>query len=137
MTTKQRRKRGEIRLRIRPAKYLNGRPIESVGDIEFGLPFMVKRYLIHRVRSIHQHHDGNGNKQHRSADLWCGNSGFPDRDTNVMTDDPPAGRLLCESCERNAVNQGEPTTEKLCGRHVHTGRLVAIQTCHVEERESN
>lgn len=117
----------------KPNRY--GRAYADATVIERGLPFCIKRYLVHRVRLMDQHVNGNGKPRHRSCDMWCGSSGFPDR--NEMTDRPSKSRLLCEACERKAVEAGEPTTQQIVGYHIHTGRMVTRQTCHLGEREAN
>ena len=44
-----------------------------------------------------------------------------------------ADKLLCAACERNAVLAGLPSAYELAGRHVHLGKLKAVQTCCVGE----
>ena len=46
---------------------------------------------------------------------------------------PPADKLLCEACERSAVLAGLPSADELAGRHVHIGKIKAVQTCCVGE----
>lgn len=46
---------------------------------------------------------------------------------------PPDDKLLCEACERNAVLAGLPSADELAGRHVHLGKIKAVQTCCVGE----
>lgn len=82
--------------------------------------------LIHRPKTvvsfkIHK-------EPHTAIDNWCGNVHVG---TNKFTflETPPEGKLLCERCEYTAVKAGLPSADELAGRHVHTGKLIAIQTC--------
>lgn len=92
------------------------------------LPFNVnpRGVLVHRVRlgqSITYH----GKRTHDCVDYWCGNGAHSEGVS--LTDSPPDDRLLCEACERIAVANGEPSSDELCGRHVHIGVLRAHRTC--------
>ena len=51
----------------------------------------------------------------------------------VFLSAPPADKLLCEACERNAVLAGLPSAYELAGRHVHLGKIKAVQTCCMGE----
>lgn len=91
--------------------------------------------LAHRVRYLTLYEKVRLN-DHYAVSMWCGSSTCrTDIDDLGLTDQP--SRLLCERCEAMAVLHGQPTSDELAGRHVHTGRLVPKQTCCQEERESN
>ena len=118
----------------KPHRRDSGKPRPGEGHrIASGAPFIIKRHLIHRVRSQWQH------DRHRSAELWCGGTAFPDRPTatELTTIPEGGGRLLCEFCEAKAVKAGEKPTDTIVGHHVHTGRMVTRQTCHDEESQLN
>ncbi len=115
----------------KPNRY--GRAYDD-GVIERGPAYIIKRHLVHRIRLMDQHYRA-GQPSHRSCGCWCGTSGFPDR--QETTDKPSKHRLLCESCERKAVEAGEPTTEELVGYHIHTGRMIPKRTCHTKQRDAN
>ena len=93
-----------------------------------GLPFLEnsRAVLVHRPRSvatitIHK-------APHVAVLNWCGTS-FAGNRTLTFLSAPPDGKLLCQRCERNAVKAGQPSADALVGRHVHQGKLVAVQTC--------
>ena len=82
--------------------------------------------LIHRPRSaqtitIHK-------EPHIAVHYWCGNGVAGKRNLTFLAA-PPTDKLLCEACERNAVLAGMPPADKLAGRHVHLGRIKAVQVC--------
>ena len=86
--------------------------------------------LIHRLRSaqtitIHK-------EPHMAVNYWCGNGVAGKRNLTFLAA-PPADKLLCEACERNAVLAGLPSAYELAGRHIHLGKLKAVQTCCVGE----
>lgn len=47
---------------------------------------------------------------------------------------PPDDKLLCEACERSAVLAGPTSAYELAGRHVHLGKIKAVQTCCVGDQ---
>ena len=51
----------------------------------------------------------------------------------TFLDAPPDGKLLCDRCETMALALGMPSADSLVGRHVHRGKVVAVQTCCVGE----
>ena len=84
--------------------------------------------LIHRPRSaqtitIHK-------EPHMAVHYWCGNGVAGKRNLTFLVA-PPDDQLLCEACERNAVLAGLPSAYELAGRHVHLGKIKAVQTCCV------
>lgn len=86
--------------------------------------------LIHRPRSaqtiaIHR-------EPHMAVHYWCGNGVAGKRNLTFLAA-PPDDKLLCEACERNAVLAGLPSAYELAGRHVHLGKIKAVQTCCVGE----
>lgn len=86
--------------------------------------------LIHRPRSaqtitIHR-------EPHKAIHYWCGNGVAGKRNLTFLAA-PPDDKLLCEACERNAVLAGLPSAYELAGRHVHLGKIKAVQTCCVGE----
>lgn len=100
-------------------------------------PFAVnpRGILTHRVRhvtAIWAH----GELSHFHADYLCMNGCNIDqfKIDEVLTDDPPKDRLLCERCETMAALQKLPSGDQLAGRHVHRGVLVPQQTCCLEHK---
>jgi hypothetical protein len=81
--------------------------------------------LIHRIKSgmTHIH----GSSHHDSVDYWCGNC--TNGEGVMVASKPPADKLLCERCERLAIEAGEPTAEALAGRHVCVGVMKAFRLC--------
>ncbi len=92
------------------------------------LPFVRndRGLLIHRPRSV------TGINIHATAHLairyWCG-AGVASRSGITFLPSPDESDLLCEMCEKRAVDSGLPSAYSLAGRHVHFGRLKAIRTC--------
>ena len=92
------------------------------------LPFLenTRAVLIHRPRSVQTINIHS--EPHIAVQNWCG-TGFAGRKKLTFLSAPPEGKLLCQRCERNAVRAGQPSADALAGRHVHQGKLVAVQTC--------
>lgn len=107
---------------------------ETVRYRKRGRPFFWNHrgLLIHRVRAICEHLDGNGNVTHSTIDYWCGNVGRECR--GQYFEKPPTDRLLCVHCEQRAAAAGEPTASDLAGRHVCIGRLKVHRLCCHGER---
>ena len=83
--------------------------------------------LIHRPREVTTHTQFQ--KPHISALFFCGNGVSSNRSTLTFLDAPPEGKLLCDRCETVALALGMPSADSLVGRHVHRGKVVAVQTC--------
>ena len=86
--------------------------------------------LIHRPRSaqtITLHRE-----PHMAVHYWCGNGVAGKRNLTFLAA-PPDDKLLCEACELSAVLAGLPSAYELAGRHVHLGKIKAVQTCCVGE----
>ena len=98
------------------------------------LPFVEnsRGVLIHRPREVTTHTQFQ--KPHISALFFCGN-GVSSKNTLTFLDVPPEGKLLCDRCETMALALGMPSADSLVGRHVHRGKVVAVQTCC--QKESN
>ena len=85
--------------------------------------------LIHRVRYVTTHQISDRYKPHLAVELWCGNSSTGTKKFTFLAE-PPDGRIVCARCEDIAVKQfGQPTTESIAGRHVHTGGVIAVARC--------
>lgn len=89
--------------------------------------------LVHRVRSGLSFFV-DGKHSHDAVDYWCGN--MTNGEGVSMVAVPPKDRLVCSVCEALAVAAGEPSSDKLVGRHVHIGRLKAVREC-CRECDSN
>lgn len=86
--------------------------------------------LVHRVRHVSTYLR-DGQESHHHVDYLCGNGCNIDLDAvaDALVADPPRGRLLCDFCETKARRLELPTGDKLAGRHVHRGVLVARKVC--------
>lgn len=82
--------------------------------------------LIHRPRTVAIY---NMHKlPHMAVHYWC-NNGSTGRKNFTFLAQCPEEKLLCAKCEAAAVLAGLPSAYELCGRHVHQGKYVAVQTC--------
>lgn len=86
--------------------------------------------LIHRVRHVTTIL-WDGKVSHYHADFLCSNGcNIETGDVaEILVADPPKDRLLCVNCEKMAAKWKLPDADRLAGRHVHRGVLVARQTC--------
>lgn len=94
-------------------------------------PFVDNRraVLIHRPYNVTTYRLHN--KPHIGVHFWCGNSASGS-DIFTFTDALDGKKLLCARCETAAVAAGLPSADELSGRHIHTGKIVAVQTCCAE-----
>lgn len=67
-------------------------------------------------------------KSHLAILYWCGN-GVAGRRNLTFLSEPTQETLLCEACERRAVDAGLPSASAIVGRHVHLGKMMAVRTC--------
>lgn len=88
--------------------------------------------LLHRPRAVTVY--AIHARAHMAVNYWCHNT-VCGRKNITFLDEPPENCLLCETCERNAVESGLPSTYEIVGRHVHLGRLRAIKTCCAQQRQ--
>ena len=92
--------------------------------------------LIHRLRSAATLNI-NRSGQHVGISFWCGMATVSDGGHLTLLDAPPEGRIVCEICEKKAVDAGLPSSDRLAGRHVHKGRTKAFATCCDEFQPEN
>lgn len=92
------------------------------------LPFVRndKGLLVHRPRKVttYTHH----RKPYIAVQYWCGNTSTGSKKFTFLAE-PGADELLCAVCEAKATAAGQRFSDALCGRHVHTGKCVAVMTC--------
>lgn len=92
--------------------------------------------LVHRTRFVSAHLETSRHGPfkiitHYHITHLCGN-GFnihPDLLLDVLTDDPPADRMLCSYCHGRSEGMRLPSSDALAKRHVHRGILVPVQVC--------
>ena len=112
----------KLKLKISEFARKNGMPWTSC------TPFVdnSRAMLIHRPFAVTTYRTHKNS--HTSVHYWCGNVSSG---TNVFTflDSLNGNKLLCARCEERAISQGLPSADELVGRHVHKGKLVAVQTC--------
>lgn len=82
--------------------------------------------LIHRPKTVaiynlHKH-------PHLSVHYWCGNAAAGESKFTFL-EEVPDGILICARCEAIAVLNKLPSTHEICGKHIHEGKVVAVQTC--------
>lgn len=123
------------RIPIKPSKTVRNERHNSVAIATAWVqspPFAVnpRGVLTHRVKHVTVITIG-GKLSHFHVDYHCMNGFNVDKHQihDVLTDDPPEDRLLCERCEIMAAIGNNPSGDTLAGRHVHRGVLVPQQTC--------
>jgi len=84
--------------------------------------------LIHRPRTVMTYKISARWKSHIGIGYWCGSSVAGSKNFTFLSA-PPEGSLLCEKCEIAAIAAGLPSADELAQRHVHRGKIKAIQTC--------
>ena len=123
-----------MKLPLRKSRpYPNGYNSNKVRWVS-AMPFVEnsRGVLIHRPREVTTHTQFR--EPHICVLFFCGN-GVSSKNTLTFLDAPPEGKLLCDRCESMAVALGMPSADSLAGRHVHRGKVVAVQTCC--QKESN
>lgn len=109
---------------------LQARNLSSWGNLETrilsaSLPF----YFGHSSRYVHRPRSGamhfsDGRYTHTSLFFWCGGCGFPHgegrlyRPKGQLLAEPPAGAVICATCEGRARGAGQLGTREICGREV-------------------
>lgn len=110
-----RRKREPYDNRV-TALWTAARPfVENSRGLLIHRPMEVTSYKIHA-------------RMHLGVHYWCGNCSAGGNNFAFL-DQPPSGKLLCETCDRRAIMSGLPSAAEIVGSHVHLGRVYARQTC--------
>ena len=87
--------------------------------------------LFHRVRYITDFYVGK-RLRHTAVTYQCNNTSFV-RAGSMFSGNPTEQRaFVCSACEYWAKKRNKPTADQLAGKHVHVGRLVAVQLCCVK-----
>lgn len=104
-------------------------PSHVVATWKSSLPFVEnsRADLIHRPRSVTVYQIGN-RPPHIAIGYWCGNHASGKRNFTFLNE-PERDALLCMFCEAKAKAAKLPSAEEICGRHVHIGRMLPVQTC--------
>jgi len=112
------------------------KPSHAVAIWSSALPFVEnsRAVLIHRPRyvctyNLHKH-------PHIAVNYLCGNGSTGWKNFTFL-EQCPEHKLLCARCEEAASAVGLPSAYSICGRHVHLGRTVAVQTCCQEPRNGS
>lgn len=87
--------------------------------------------LLHRPKSVTTFQNS-GRPPHIAVENWCGNV-HSGTDNFSFLDSYNGQKLLCARCEANATAQGLPNADDLAGKHLHKGKLIAVQTCCTPE----
>lgn len=82
--------------------------------------------LVHRPKKVSTHTFFK--KPHIVIEYMCGNS-VAGSDKFTFLAAPPEDAIVCEICEKKAIEAGLPSSDELAGRHVHIGRLKAVASC--------
>ena len=93
--------------------------------------------LAHRVRSITKLDFGE--RWHYVVQYYCGGISCHDRLIDEGLVEDPGKRLVCAQCERIAMEQGQPSSSDLAGRHVCIGVCRPVNVCpdHQHQNEGN
>lgn len=128
------------RVKLRPTKRDYERNEARLKQTNFtqAAPFFSnpRGVLSHRVRTITKLDFGD--RWHYVVEYWCqGSTCHRDVDEGLVFD--PGKRLVCEHCERKALERKLPSSSALAGRHVCTGVCRPINTCpqHQHQNEKN
>lgn len=123
----------KVLLKVKPDRCGNG----ALTSMQWkkALPFYLnpRGLLIHRVESVTTYFL-HGKRSHIAVTYLCNNSTTADGEFLAK---PPAGRLVCHSCELFAKKKRKPSADQLVGRHVHVGRIRVEQACCCEQKERN
>lgn len=90
------------------------------------LPYYQSRrgLYVHRICSACQYELTTMGKSHVAIALWCGATGFLSK--GILIHDPPAGALLCATCEGRAIGAGIDGPRTINGREcIYAPRGVA------------
>lgn len=82
--------------------------------------------LIHRPRMVTIYNCLG--KKHMAINSWCGN-GFTGTKKFTFLDALDGRKFVCARCEAAATKAGLPSADELSGKHIHLGKVVAVQTC--------
>ena len=117
-----------LKLPLRPGKPYPDPYRHSIMPWASCAPFIEnsRGVLIHRPQSVST--ITMLGKAHLGIKYWCGNGTAGKRSLTFLSE-PPPGALLCAACEARATAAGLPSAEALAGRHVHLGKVVAVQLC--------
>lgn len=89
--------------------------------------------LIHRPVSVQMHKLSRWDP-HLAVHYYCGGMATGDKKFTFLND-MPSDRLLCHACEARAVMAGLPSSSEICGRHIHTGKMVLVRQCCNKKQE--
>ena len=115
----------KVDLQIKPFPTLPNDEPGHVRNMTKSLPFFQGKpgSYVHRIRSGHLFFR-KGEFSHSAVSFWCGGNGFPNhskgsrRHNGQMLGEPPAGSVLCATCEGRAVGSGLLGAPIICGRPV-------------------
>jgi hypothetical protein len=85
--------------------------------------------LIHRPIMVQQYKLTNY-PPHLAVKYYCNGGANGDKNFTFINH-IPEGMLLCHACESRAVIAGQKSASEICGKHVHTGKMIAVQQCCV------
>lgn len=83
--------------------------------------------LIHRPRNV-TIYKTTKERRHIAITFWCGNSSCG-TDEFTFLDSLDGRKFVCKRCEEAALKNGLPSADELSGQHIHTEKVVAVQTC--------
>ncbi len=91
-------------------------------------PFVdnARAMLIHRPRAVTIYNCLG--KPHMAVNAWCGN-GFTGTNKFTFLDSLDGSKFVCARCEAAAITAGLPSADELSGKHIHKGKVVAVQIC--------
>lgn len=113
-----------MKIKLKPPKDKRG----CTGVFTEAQPFVKNErgLLVHRPRYITHHTNRFG--AHLSVHYYCGNAANGALKFSFL-DAPGDDDLVCEPCEIRARMAKLPSASEIAGRHVHTGKIRAFQTC--------
>jgi len=117
---------------VKRSKYLSSSKNKVIGYLLACLPFVdnSRGVLIHRPRYACLY-SGWG-EPYMAIRFHCGLAICGGKNITFL-EQPPQDKFVCHKCELNATAKGHTTSSQLTGRHVHVGRIKAVQLCCVDE----
>lgn len=88
--------------------------------------------LIHRPVSVNLFRNKSF-PEHIAVHYFCGASHTGNKNF-MFINCPDEDETVCHACESRALMRGQPSSELICGKHVHIGRMIIQRTCQHQDQ---